>query len=135
LEQSSDLSNAQIEKLFEFLSEQRPSAVPKQGQYFLDLIRQRAVDFKSRVNLLSLADAAKLDQKIRRDLIVLADSNFVNIAAGGILSFPDHRLHSGFLSDLCFAMKQLSDSAIDPFGTFVPMGATQKKLAKEHGAT
>lgn len=112
-----------VNKAFDVLTEQERSAVPRPTETLGELMERTAVGFKSGVNLLSRAEPLAMAPKIRRQLNVLTESNFVDIAASGAkLAFPKGRLHEGFTSDLCHAAKSVADeNVLNPFAQFYRM--------------
>jgi hypothetical protein len=112
-----------LNKAFDVLTEQEPSAVPRPADTLGELLERSAVGFKTGVNLLSRADPLAMAPRIRRQLNVLTESNFVEIAASGAkLSFANGRLHEGFTSDLCHAVKSVADeNVLNPFAQFYRM--------------
>ncbi|CAG1012455.1 hypothetical protein BURK2_04521 [Burkholderiales bacterium] len=115
--------NVDLKNAFDVLTENEPTAVPRATDTLGELIERSAVEFKIAVNAFSTADPLALDPRVRRELLALTQSNFVEIASSGVrLSFGSGRLHSGFLSDLCYATKDVSTKKIlNPFSTFYRM--------------
>jgi hypothetical protein len=109
-----------LERAFDVLSENEVTAVPRQSDTIGELMQSTAISFKNAVNAFSSADPMALDPAIRRELLRLTQSNFVEIAASGAKrSFPAGRLHEGFMTDICMAMKGVADrNVLNPFSVF-----------------
>lgn len=116
-----DFSASKLNDAFDVLIVENPISLNLiKGKNYGQLIMDACFKFKQKTNLLSQIDSEGIDPEIQRDIIMIARSNFVNIATG--TENIDSDVLEILLNDLCVMLNRIGKrNNLNPFAVFYEM--------------